>query len=59
MVRGIFRKIGWVIMSILKGIVYTILFVLKTVLGFLKIFLLLLGLVSRIFLIFVKAGIPQ
>lgn len=54
MVKNIIIKIGCVLLMILKGIVWSALAVLKLALEFLKVTLLLFGLVMRVFLAFVR-----
>lgn len=49
---------GNVLVAILKAIVWLILNALQLVLNVAKVFLLLLGLVGRLFLAFVRAGTP-
>jgi len=56
MVKNIIIKIGCVLLMILKGIVWSALAVLKLALEFLKVTLLLFGLVMRVFLVFVRVG---
>lgn len=51
--------IGRVIVAILKAIARLLLNALQLVLNVAKVFLLLLGLVGRLFLAFVRAGTPQ
>lgn len=51
--------IGRVIVAILKAIAWLLLNALQLVLNVAKVFLLLLGLVGRLFLAFVRAGTPQ
>lgn len=51
-------RIGRVIVAILKAIMWLLLNALHLVLSVAKIFLLLLGLVGRLFLAFVRAGTP-
>ena len=50
---------GNVLVAILKAIAWLILNALQLVLNVAKVFLLLLGLVGRLFLAFVRAGTPQ
>ena len=50
MVKNIIIKIGCVLLMILKGIVWSALAVLKLALEFLKVTLLLFGLIMRVFL---------
>lgn len=49
---------GNVLATILKAIAWLILNALQLVLNVAKVFLLLLGLVGRLFLVFVRAGTP-
>lgn len=56
MIMNIFSKIGYLLLAILKGIAWVLLTILKLGLEFLKIMLLLFGLVARIFLAFVRVG---
>ncbi len=56
MIKSIIIKIGCVLLMILKGIVWSALAVLKLALEFLKVTLLLFGLVMRVFLAFVRVG---
>jgi len=58
MIRSILRRIGFILLAILKGIVWVVLTVLKFALEVTKIILLLFGLVMRLFLVFVRAGTP-
>lgn len=46
-------------LMVLKAMVWVVLVVLRLALEVLKIFLLLFGLVARVFLIFVKATVPD
>ncbi|MFQ7660954.1 MAG: hypothetical protein ACLRLS_10825 [Roseburia intestinalis] len=50
--------LGNVLVAILKAIAWLILNALQLVLNVAKVFLLLLGLVGRLFLAFVRAGTP-
>ena len=50
--------LGNVLVAILKAIAWRILNALQLVLNVAKVFLLLLGLVGRLFLAFVRAGTP-
>lgn len=50
--------LGNVLVTILKAIAWLILNALQLVLNVAKVFLLLLGLVGRLFLAFVRAGTP-
>lgn len=56
MIMNIFSKIGYFLLTILKGIAWVLLTILKLGLESLKIMLLLFGLVARIFLAFVRVG---
>jgi hypothetical protein len=56
MMKNIIIKIGCVLLMILKGIVWSALTVLKLALEFLKVTLLLFGLIMRVFLAFVRVG---
>ena len=56
MIKNIIIKIGCVLLMILKGIVWSVLAVFKLALEFLKVTLLLFGLIMRVFLAFVRAG---
>ena len=56
MIKNIIIKIGCVLLMILKGIVWSALAVLKLALEFLKVTLLLFGLIRRVFLAFVRVG---
>jgi len=56
MIKNIIIKIGCVLLMILKGIVWCMLAVLRLTLEFLKVTLLLFGLVMRVFLTFVRVG---
>lgn len=51
-------RFGNVLVAILKAITWLILNALQLVLNVAKVFLLLLGLVGRLFLAFVRAGTP-
>ena len=59
MVGRCLAGIGRVIVAILKAIAWLLLNALQLVLNVAKVFLLLLGLVGRLFLAFVRAGTPQ
>lgn len=50
--------LGNVLVAILKAIAWLVLNALQLVLNVAKVFLLLLGLVGRVFLAFVRAGTP-
>ncbi len=56
MIMNIFSKIGYFLLTILKGIAWVLLTILKLGLESLKIMLLLFGLVAKIFLAFVRVG---
>ena len=58
MVGRFFAGLGSVLVVILKAIAWLVLNALQLVLNVAKVFLLLLGLVGRVFLAFVKAGTP-
>jgi len=58
MVGRFFAGLGNVLVVILKAIAWLMLNVLQLVLNVAKVFLLLLGLVGRVFLAFVRAGTP-
>lgn len=58
MVGRFFVGLGSVLVAILKAIAWLVLNALQLVLNMAKVFLLLLGLVGRVFLAFVRAGIP-
>lgn len=58
MVKRFFAGLGSILLAILKGIAWLLLSILKLVLGLAKIFLLLFGLVGRVFLAFVRIGTP-
>lgn len=53
-----FAGLGTVLVTILKAIAWILLHALQLVLNVVKVFLLLLGLVGRVFLAFVRAGTP-
>lgn len=53
-----FAGLGTVLVTILKAIAWILLHALQLVLNVAKVFLLLLGLVGRVFLVFVRAGTP-
>ncbi len=53
------QLVGRGILMVLKAIVWMVLALLRLALEVLKIFLLLFGLVARVFLIFVKAAVPD
>ena len=58
MVGRFFDGLGSVLVAILKAIAWLVLNALQLVLNMAKVFLLLLGLVGRVFLAFVRAGTP-
>lgn len=58
MLRRFFAGLGSILLTILKGLAWVGLSALKLVLGIAKIFLLLFGLVARLFLAFVRIGTP-
>ena len=58
MVGRFFAGLGSVLVAILKAIAWLVLNALQLVLNMAKVFLLLLGLVGRVFLAFVRAGAP-
>ena len=58
MVGRFFAGLGSVLVAILKAIMWLVLNALQLVLNMAKVFLLLLGLVGRVFLAFVRAGTP-
>ena len=58
MVGRYFAGLGGVLVAILKAIIWLVLNALQLVLNMAKVFLLLLGLVGRVFLAFVRAGTP-
>ncbi|MBQ3061978.1 MAG: hypothetical protein IJD02_06010 [Lachnospiraceae bacterium] len=58
MVGRFFAGLGSVLVAILKAIMWLVLNALQLVLNMAKVFLLLLGLVGRVFLAFVRAGAP-
>ena len=58
MVGRFFAGLGGVLVAILKAIIWLVLNALQLVLNVAKVFLLLLGLVGRVFLAFVRAGTP-
>lgn len=58
MVGRFFAGLGSVLVAILKAIIWLVLNALQLVLNMAKVFLLLLGLVGRVFLAFVRAGTP-
>ncbi len=58
MVGRAFAGLGSILVAILKAIAWLVLNALQLVLNVVKVFLLLLGLVGRVFLAFVRAGTP-
>ena len=58
MVGRFLAGLGNVLVAILKAIAWLVLNALQLVLNMAKVFLLLLGLVGRVFLAFVRAGTP-
>lgn len=58
MVGRFLAGLGSVLVAILKAIAWLVLNALQLVLNVAKVFLLLLGLVGRVFLAFVRAGTP-
>ena len=56
MVGRFFAGLGGVLVAILKATIWLVLNALQLVLNMAKVFLLLLGLVGRVFLAFVRAG---
>ena len=58
MTRRFFVGLGIVLLTILKGITWLLLSILKIALGAAKIFLLLFGLVARFVLALVRIGTP-
>lgn len=58
MVGRFLGGLGNVLVAILKAIAWLVLNALQLVLNVAKVFLLLLGLVGRVFLAFVRAGTP-
>ena len=58
MVGRFLARLGNVLVAILKAIAWLVLNALQLVLNLAKVFLLLLGLVGRVFLAFVRAGTP-
>lgn len=58
MVGRFFAGVGSVLVAIFKAIAWLVLNALQLVLNMAKVFLLLLGLVGRVFLAFVRAGTP-
>ncbi|MBO5424503.1 MAG: hypothetical protein J6A25_03235 [Lachnospiraceae bacterium] len=58
MIGRFFAGLGNILVAILKAMAWLVLNALQLVLNVAKVFLLLLGLVGRIFLAFVNAGTP-
>jgi|GEM_PF-1115512 len=58
MVRNILSRLVRMVVLLLKGLITAALYSCRVALGLLKLFLLLLALVGRIFLAFVKVGTP-
>jgi hypothetical protein len=58
MVGRFLAGLGNILVAILKAIAWLVLNALQLVLNVAKVFLLLLGLVGRVFLAFVRAGTP-
>ncbi len=58
MIGRFFAGLGSILVAILKAIAWLVLNALQLVLNVAKVFLLLLGLVGRVFLAFVRAGTP-
>lgn len=58
MIRRFFAGLGIVLLTILKGIAWLLLSILKIALGAAKIFLLLFGLVARFVLALVRISTP-
>lgn len=58
MVGRFLAGLGSILVAILKAIAWLVLNALQLVLNVAKVFLLLLGLVGRVFLAFVNAGTP-
>lgn len=58
MIKKFFAGLGTTIITILKAIAWLIIHALYLVLELAKLFLLLFGLIGRIFLAFVRAGTP-
>ena len=58
MIRRFFVGLGIVLLTILKGIAWLLLSILKIALGAAKVFLLLFGLVARFVLALVRIGTP-
>ena len=58
MVGRFFAGLGSVLVAILKAIAWLVLNALQLVLNMAKVLVLLLGLVGRVFLAFVRAGTP-
>lgn len=58
MIRRFYAGLSSLLLAILRGILWVLLGILKLVLALAKIFLLMFGLVARLFLAFVRAGTP-
>lgn len=58
MIKRFFAGLGTVILTIFKGIAWVVIHALYLILELAKLFLLLFGLIARIFLAFVRAGTP-
>ena len=58
MIGRFFAGLGSILVAILKAIAWLVLNALQLVLNVAKVFLLLIGLVGRVFLAFVRAGTP-
>ncbi len=58
MVGRFLAGLGNILVAILKAIAWLVLNALQLVLNVAKVFLLLLGLIGRVFLAFVRAGTP-
>ena len=58
MVGRFLAGLGSIVVAILKAIAWLVLNALQLVLNVAKVFLLLVGLVGRVFLAFVRAGTP-
>ena len=58
MIGRFLAGLGNILVAILKAIAWLVLNALQLVLNVAKVFLLLLGLVGRVFLAFVRAGTP-
>lgn len=58
MMKRFFTGLGSVLLAIFKALVWLVLHILQLLLEVAKLFLLLFGLVARLFLAFVRAGTP-